>query len=451
VQNIEIICYFYADFFPHNLKHILMDRRDFMVKSALGAGAITIIPRHVMGGPGYLAPSDRIMLGYMGVGKQSLGLLKRINECPETLVLAACDVDQKKLARFREEAARANTEKLEGGTQPVEGYENFRELLERKDIDAVVIVSPDHWHAMMAVDAAKAGKDIYCEKPMALTVAEGRSMVRATRKYNRVFQTGNMQRSWRNFRHACEMVYNGYIGEVKEINVSVGDPVMACELPAEPEPDYLNWDLWVGPSLFRNYNQVLSPPIEYEGWPMWRRYRGFGGGSVTDWGAHMFDIGQWALGMDRSGPVEFIPPEERSNIGLQMRYASGVVMNHTDWGEFNAVQFIGSEGKIEVSRSFYRSDIEGLTERELGANDSSLYHSDNHYQDWIDAIRNRTRPVSDVETGHRTASLCNIVNMAYTLERPLKWSPAHEQFIGDDDADGMLSRPFRGNWDVNDF
>ncbi len=428
-----------------------MNRRDFIGKTALGTGAMTIIPSHVMGRPGNLSPSNRINLGFIGVGKQSMGLMKRISGCPETMVLAACDVDQKKLARFRKGAEMANAAKLDGGKQVVDTYENYRELLDRKDIDAVVIAAPDHWHAMMAIDAAKAGKDIYCEKPMALTVAEGRAMVSAARKYERVFQTGNMQRSWRDFRHACEMVSNGYIGEVKEVNVQVGDPVMACELPGEPEPGYLNWDLWVGPSAFRNYSPVLSPPIEDNNWPMWRLYRDFGGGAITDWGAHMFDIGQWALGMDRSGPVEFIPPEKRAKRGLQMKYASGVVMNHVDWGEDNAVQFIGSEGKIEVSRGFYRSDVTGLTEMKLKGNDTPLYHSDNHYQDWVDAIKSRTRPVSDVETGQRTASVCNIVNIAYTLERPLKWAPAHEQFIGDDDANRLLTRSFRGKWDFNDF
>jgi len=428
-----------------------MNRRDFIGKSALGAGAVTFIPRHVMGGTGFLTPGDRINLGFIGTGKQSLGLMRNITGCPETMVLAACDVDQKKLARFKDLAEKVNAEKLQGGKQPVDTYENYRELLERKDIDAVVIVTPDHWHAMIAIDAAKAGKDIYCEKPMALTVAEGRAMVLVARKYNRVFQTGNMQRSWRDFRHASEMVYNGYIGEVNEINVSVGDPVMACELPAEPVPDYLNWDLWVGPSMFRNYNPILSPPIENTNWPMWRLYRDFGGGGITDWGAHMFDIGQWALGMDKSGPVEFIPPENRAKRGMQMKYANGTVMNHVNWGESNAVQFLGSEGKIEVSRSFYRSDIAGLTEIELKGSDKQLYRSDNHYQDWVDAIKNRTRPVSDVETGHRTASVCNIVNIAYDLERPLKWAPSHEKFIDDNDANRMLTRPFRGTWDFNDF
>jgi predicted dehydrogenase len=428
-----------------------MKRRDFIGKTALGAGAVTIVPGHIMAGTGKVTPGNRINLGYIGTGKQSLGLLHSINGCPETIVLAACDVDQRKLARFKNEAEKANAEKLEGGFQAVDSYGHYRELLERKDIDAVVIAVPDHWHAMVAVDAANAGKDVYCEKPLALTVAEGRAMVTAARKYDRVFQTGNMQRSWRNFRHACEMVFNGYIGEVTEVNVNVGDPVMACELPGEPVPDTLNWDLWVGPSMFRDYNQILSPPIEYDGWPMWRSYRDFGGGGVTDWGAHMFDIGQWALGMDKSGPVEFIPPEVRSNRGMKMIYANGTVMNHVDWGEENAVQFIGSEGKIEVSREFYRSDIEGLTEMELKENDTPFYRSDNHYQDWVDAIKSRTRPVSDVEKGHRTASVCNIVNIAYTLERPLKWAPAHERFIGDDGANGMLTRPFRGKWDFNDF
>ena len=428
-----------------------MNRRNFIEKTALGAGAISIFPQYLAGRSRSFAPSDTINIGFIGTGKQSLGLLKSIGNCPETIVLAASDVDQKKLARFQAAAGKINEGKLDGGKQEVAGYENYRELLDRKDIDAVVIASPDHWHAMMAVDAAKAGKDIYCEKPLALTVAEGRAMVTATRKYDRVFQTGNMQRSWRNFRHACEMVSNGYIGEVETVNVNVGNPAVACDLPGEAEPDYLNWDLWIGPSMFRGYHPVLSPPIEDDSWPMWRRYREFGGGGVTDWGAHMFDIAQWALGMDNSGPVEFNPPERRYAKGLTMKYASGVVMNYVDWGENNAVQFLGKEGKIEVSREFYRSDVKGLTEFELRQNDTPLYRSDNHYQDWVDAIKNRTRPVSDVEAGHRTASLCNIVNMAYTLERPLKWAPAHEQFVDDHVADSMLTRPFRGKWDYTDY
>ncbi len=428
-----------------------MNRRNFIGKAALGAGALTIIPRHVMGGNGYILPNDKINLGYIGVGKQSHGLLNSINGCPETIVLAACDVDSIKLNNFKAAAEKANTEKLNGGNQTVDKYEDYRELLERDDIDAVVIVTPDHWHAMIAVDAAKAGKDIYCEKPLALTVAEGRAMVSSARKYDRVFQTGNMQRSWRNFRHACEMIRNGYIGDIKTINVSVGDPHRACELPPVETPDYLNWNLWVGPSLYRSYHPDLAPPIEDTRWALWREYRGFGGGYITDWGAHMFDIAQWALGMDNSGPVEFIAPGPHAKRGMMMIYDNGVEMYHKDWGEFNAVQFLGSKGKIEISREFYRSDIKGLTEKEPGHSDVRLYKSDNHYQDWIDAVKSRTKPVSDVEIGHRTASLCNIVNIAYDLERPLKWSPAHERFIDDEGANDLLTRPFRGEWDFTRF
>jgi len=429
-----------------------MKRREFIGKSAVAAGAMTVLPGQVKAATPESNTVERISLGYIGVGKQSLGLLRSIGECPETKVLAACDVDRLKLNRFKELAEKHNSKKFKREEKKVDIYENYRDLLAREDIDAVVIVTPDHWHAMIAVDAAKAGKDIYCEKPLALTVAEGRAMVDAARKFDRVFQTGNMQRSWRNFRHACEMVSNGYIGDIKEINVSVGDPVMAVELPAVEVPEALNWNLWVGPSLFRNYHPELAPPMDDSGWANWRAYRDFGGGLITDWGAHMFDIAQWAMGMDKSGPVEFIPPAKKgAKRGLKMVYENGVVMNHVDWGSFNAVQFLGSKGKIEVSRGFYRSDIDGLTKTKLKSSDTPLYTSDNHYQDWIDAIKKRTRPISDVETGHRTSSLCNIVNIAYTLERPLKWKPAQEKFIDDDDANAMLTRPFRGKWDFNDF
>jgi predicted dehydrogenase len=392
-----------------------------------------------------------LRLGFIGLGIQSHGLLKSLAKCPETVVLACCDVVTTKLQKFKGEAQVINDQKFKDEKYEVTGYGNYRELLARKDIDAVVIATPDHWHAQIAVDAAKSGKDIYCEKPMALTVAEGRAMVNATRKYKRVFQTGNMQRSWRNFRHAAELVANGYIGDIKEVNVCVGPPVKALDLPAMPTPDNVDWDMWVGPSLYREYSPVLAPPVEDTKFPNWRNYREFGGGMITDWGAHMFDIAQWALGMDESGPVEFNPPASHAVIGLQMKYKNGIILNHVKWGESNAVQFIGSKGKIEVSRGFLRSDPVNIVETVIKPTDKRLYNSDNHYQDWIDAIKKRTKPISDVETGHRTASLCNIANIAYELQRPLKWDPRKEQFIGDPGANMMLTRAYRGNWNFLNF
>ncbi len=424
-----------------------MKRRKFITQAAAGAAAFTIIPRSVLGGKGYIAANDRVNLGYIGVGKQSYTLLENIGKCNETVVVAASDVYGGKLDLFIKAANENNKSKV---STKIKGFKYYRELLEQSDIDAVVIASPDHWHAQIAVDAAKAGKDIYCEKPMALTIAEGRAMVNATRKYERVFQTGNMQRSWHDFRQASELVYNGYIGEIKEINVSVGEPVRQCDLPTEEVPDTLDWNEWVGPSLYRGYNTVLAPPIGDSQWAWWRGYRNFGGGLITDWGAHMFDIAQWALGMDESGPVEFIPPDVPAKKGLSMKYANGVVVNHKAWGENNAVQFIGTEGKVEVSRSFLRTTPGNLADMQIKETDKRLYFSDNHYQDWVDAMKARTKPVSDVETGHRTSSVCNAINIAYELQRPLKWDPSKEIF-DDAYANMMISRPYRGKWNFNNF
>ena len=432
-----------------NSKH---SRRKFLGNSAMALAGISIIPGHVMGGNGHVAANDKINVGFIGTGKQGRILSNYFAEnCNDIVPVAACDVDTQKLDLFIDVTKKAQKERNKIDVA-IKKYEHYRELLSDPNIDAVIIATPDHWHAQVAVDAAKAGKDIYCEKPMALTVAEGRAMVNATRKYWRVFQTGNMQRSWRDFRHAVELVRNGYIGDIKEINIHVGVPVVQCNLPSEKAPKNLNWDMWVGPSMYRDFSAELSPPVERDIYPNWRNYRDFGGGMITDWGAHMFDIAQWAMDMDESGPVQYNPPTERATHGLKMRYANSVVVTHKDWGEGNAVQFIGTEGKIEVSRSFLRTfPNASLAKADLKETDKRVYVSDNHYQDWVQAIRNRTKPVSDVETGHRTAAMCNIANIAYELQRPLQYDPKAEKFVNDPYADMLLSRPYRGKWDFNNF
>lgn len=425
-----------------------MNRKDFLKNTLITAVGFTILPRHVLGGSGYLAPSDRINLGFIGTGKQSATLLNGLAKCPETMILAACDVDRKKLAHFTS-SANAASQKKAGAV--ISTFGKYKELLARKDIDAVVIATPDHWHAQIAIDAAKAGKDIYCEKPLSLTIAEGRAMVEATHKYKRVFQTGSMQRSYYNFRQAAELVKNGYIGTIKEINVSVGVPVVEIDLPSMPIPEYLDWDTWVGPSAYRGYSPVLAPPIEENVWARWREYKGFGGGYVTDWGAHMFDIVQWALDMDDSGPVAFNPPTKPgATEGLSFVYENGITVNHKRWTSSNAIQFIGSEGTLEVSREFIRSTPAAIATLKIKPTDKRVYFSDNHYQDWINSIKKRSKPVADVEIGHRTASVCNAVNIAYELQRPLKWNPKKEKF-DDASANLMMARPYRAPWDFRDF
>jgi predicted dehydrogenase len=431
-----------------------MNRRNFIEKTAISAAGISIIPRHVLGGKGFIAPSDRIQLGYIGTGKQVYTLLNEIGKCKETVVIAASDVYKRKLDSFVDAAKKVNQQK--DINTAIQSYHHYRELLENKEIDAVVIATPDHWHAQNVVDAAKAGKDIYCEKPLALTVSEGRAMVDATRKYDRVFQTGNMQRSWRDFRQTVELIQNGYIGDLQEINVSVGEPVKQCDLPSQPIPEGLDWNEWIGPSLYRGFHEDLAPADINGPWAWWRGYRGFGGGMITDWGAHMFDIAQWAMKKDGSGPVQLLPPEiPNQTHGLSMVYDNGVKVNHKLWGgekDGNAMQFIGSEGKIEVSRDYLRTfPDKGLAKKDLKNADQKVYYSDNHYQDWIDAIKNRTKPVSDVAIGHSTSAVCNIANIAYELQRPLNWNSKTEKFEGDAMANMLLDRPYRGKWNYKDF
>jgi len=425
-----------------------ISRRKFVGTAAAGAAAFSVVPRHVVAGSrGTIAPSDRINLGYIGVGKQSYTLLSSINGCKETLVLAACDVDQKKLDKFQGAATEANKKKV---NQEVSKYKYFQDVLGRDDIDAVVIATPDHWHGIIAVEAAKAGKDIYCEKPLSLTVAEGRAMVNATRKYDRVFQTGSMQRSWDDFRKACQLVRNGYIGDIKEVKVEVAGPHKECNLPDMEAPAELDWNLWLGPAMYRAWNPGIAPPFGDDSWGMWRLYKSFGGGFVTDWGAHMFDIAQWGLGMDHSGPVQFMPPEnKRADRGVKMKYANGVIVSHEQWTtEASGVQFIGTEGIIEVSRDFLRASNNSILKTKLKETDDHLYVSTNHYQDWVDAIKNRTKPVADVEIGHRTATVCNIINMVYDLERPLLWNPEEERFVGDEGANSLRKYAYRGKWEI---
>jgi predicted dehydrogenase len=429
-----------------------MKRRSFIKKSTVASSVFSIVPSHVMGFSG-VTPNDKIHLGFIGVGRQGRGLMTNFVNYDNAALVAVSDVDIKKMAYFTETFQKQLVRKKKA-SQQLNEIKSYRELLGRKDIDAVVIASPDHWHAQMAVDAAKAGKDIYCEKPLSSSVAEGRAMVDAARKYQRVFQTGSMQRSWERFRHGVELIRNGYIGQIKEIKVAVGAPYKACDLPTQETPDTIDWDAWIGPAPYRGYHMDLACPLEDKRWGQWRDYKPFGGGMITDWGAHMFDIIQWALDQDHSGPTVFTPPSRPAESGLNYTYNNGIKVTHTKWGDGNnEIQFIGSEGRLEVSRSYLRTyPNEALADTLLKDSDTQrVYNSENHHEDWLDAIRNRTRPICDVEIGHRTASVCNIANIAYSLQRPLEWNPVREQFVDDPGANLMLDRAYRGQWNYRDF
>lgn len=421
------------------------NRRKFIADSAKAVLAFTIVPRFVLGGNGYTPPSDRLQLGFIGTGKQGRGLLNSFAD--KAQVIAGADADTKKLALFQsltEKAYAASSGKT--GYKGFKGYADFRELLQRKDIDAVVIATPDHWHAVHTVMAANAGKHVYCEKPMAHSIEEGRAMVDAMKKNKLVFQTGSMQRSWKNFRQACELVRNGYIGTVKEVLVNVGDAAIPCDLVTEPQPGYLNWEAWVGPAPFRPYNAVLSPPVEQDVYPNWRLYKEYGGGAVSDWGAHMFDIAQWALGMDKTGPVKFIPPAGNAVKGLVMMYENGIQLKHQDFGRGYGVRFIGEKGKIDISREYLDSDPVNIVTANIQPNEIHLYNSPDHYYDWLNCIKTGKQPICDAETGHRTSSVCCLANIAYWLRKPLDWDPVKEQFTNSAAANQLTRANIRAPW-----
>ena len=430
-----------------------LSRRKFIGQASAAVSAFMIVPRFVLGGSGYRAPSDVITLGFIGTGKQSRGLSRQFLSTGETRILATAEVYKAKRDLFIEQAKAYYTSedgkaKVKGAYSDIHAYTDFRQLLDRKDIDAVVIAAPDHWHAILAVKAAEAGKDIYCEKPLALTIKEGRAMVNATRKHNRVFQTGSMQRSWPEFRQTAELIRNGYIGEIKGIKVNVGPPPKRYDLPAEPIPEGLDWAMWLGPNQPVPFNSELAPPLSKDVFPNWRNYKEFGGGMVTDWGAHMFDIVQWSLDMDNSGPVEVIPPDGKEHKFLTYRYENGITMTHQPWEWNNAIQFVGSEGTLNIQRKKLETTPVTLKDKVIGPNEKHVYLSENHYKDFLDAMRKRSKPICDVEVGHRTASVCTIGNIAYELKRPLSWDPKKESFKKDKDANALLERPLKDEWAI---
>jgi predicted dehydrogenase len=455
-----------------------MNRRDFL-RSAAGAAAVasvpTIVPSSVLGAQGQTPPSNRITLGFIACGKQSQHLMRSFL-LPSTQVVAACDVDKLKLERSAGNIVEKHyADRKDGSYKGCARYHDFHELLARPDIDAVVISTPDHWHTIATIEACRAGKDVYCEKPLTQTIAEARAMVKTIRQLGRVFQTGSMQRSSREFRFACELVRNGYIGDIKHVTVNVGGPPQDKLLKAEPVPDYLDWDMWVGPAMWRPYNNDLAPHISFDGFPNWRDHSYYGGGGMTDWGAHHFDIAQWGLGMDDTGPVEINPPDGKDYKVLTYKYANGITMTRDSqvrgpdgtglpftgdayplWLEYvkqsrgrtRGVLFEGTTGKVEVDRGYLKTWPDALKDQVIGPDQVHLYDSKNHYTDWLEAIRKRSDPICKIEIGASSVTVCHLGNIAYTLKRPLRWDPKRHVFVGDDEANRMLWRPMRSPWHV---
>ncbi len=427
-----------------------LSRRDFVKNAATAVAAPIIVPASVLGRQDAKPPSEKITIGVIGVGYQARGHVEFLVRHPDVKVLAVCDVDT-----TRREGAKKIVDDWYSSDTTYKGcdaYNDYRELIARKDIDAVLIGTPDHWHVIPAVEAMKAGKDVYCEKPLTLTIAEAQVIIQVARKTKRVFQTGSQQRSDKEFRIACEAVRNGRIGKVKQVFVDVGGPSHPCDLPEETMEPGLDWNMWLGQAPERPYNSVLSPRGIHSHFPNWRAYREYSGGGMTDWGAHHFDIAQWGLGMDESGPVEIIPPDDpKAESGVRYLYANGVEMIHSghkdpDGETRGGVHFVGENGIVFVNRGQLKSWPENIVTEPLGASETPLYKSPGHHQDWFDCIKSRKRPICDVEIGARSVTVCHLGNLVYWNRRKLRWDPKKWRFPGDREANKWLDRERRGEW-----
>ena len=441
-------------------------RRSFL-RATLAAGAAPLLlPSHVWSAA--TPPNSRVTLGFIGFGKQARGLMSGFLAPPGTQVVAACDVDTTRRKDGQRQAEEFYAKKNDAGYQGCAVFNDFRELLARQDIDAVVIATPDHWHALIAIAAANAGKDIYCEKPLTQTIHEARALVDAVRKNGRVFQTGSMQRSSREFRVACELVRQGAIGKVTRATAGFGGPAKPCDLPAQDAEPGLDWDRWLGPAPMRGFHEILSPRGIHQHFPQWRAYREYGGGGVTDWGAHHLDIAHWGLGMDASGPEEILPPADwkTAEAGVRLRYAGGVEIEHI---KENGVTFFGTDGEIYVNRGKFKLTLKGVEKaRALSKEDKTalgpaldavekefltdakvkLYASTDHKADFLSAMKSRQRPIADVEIGARTVTACHLTSLAYYHGQPMKWNPAENVFAGGTGDARWLTREYRGEWRV---
>ncbi len=423
------------------MSDLTLSRRRFLT-----AGALLTLPAATYRAAfaADVKPSEKVRIGSIGVGNQGLPNMKAFLKLAS--VTAVCEVDTKRLAD-----AAAAVEKAGGKPQT---FPDYRKLLESKDVDAVCVTTPDHWHALQTIHACEAGKDVYCEKPLTLTVAEGRAMVDAARKHKRVVQTGSQQRSDARFRQACELVRNGYLGKITTVKVGLPKPNWTdrakAPVPDADPPKELDFDTWLGPAPLLKYN---ANKVHY----LFRFFWDYSGGQQTNFGAHHLDITQWALGMDESGPTtiegtaKFHPQgwyETPDWTQITYTYANGTtVLCGQDYK--GGCTFEGEKGTIFVDRG--KIEITTGGEKQDAAKVGSgggikLYESGNHHQNFLDCVKSRKPPICDVEIGHRSATVCHLGNIAIRTGKKITWDAAKETIVGDADAAKWLSKEYRKPW-----
>ena len=432
------------------------NRRSFLKGAAAGAFPF-ILPSHIWSAD--TKPNDRITMGFIGMGRQNRGLLNNFLG-QDTQVLAVCDVDT-----TRRDAAKKTVDDRYKN-KDCSAYNDFEDITSRDDIDAVCIATPDHWHAIPTLAALNNGQDVYCEKPLTHNIHEAKEVIAAVAKNKRVLQTGSMQRSSGEFRTAADLVRNGVIGSIKNVECSFGDPGRPCDLKAEdPEPG-LDWNRWCGPGPMRPYTSVLSPRGIHGHFPAWRNYKEYGGGMVCDWGAHHLDIAQWGLGRDGDGPVKVHKTDDKNNKrGCTLEYDDGITVKHVNGF---GVHFHGCSGEVKVNRGRFELIVNGevfssyvrkkgvedkdgsvtaayvRAEREfLNESSERVYKSTNHIRDFLQAMRARTKPVTSEIVGGGTAIACHLMNISYYNETSFDWDPKKNDFANGSGKAEWLTRDYR--------
>ena len=411
-----------------------IDRRSVLKAGAVGIAFPSVIPSRILREP----PSGILNIGIIGFGIRSKNLLYQFLNAPSCRVVGIAEVVDAR----REEGLRRARGHEKG--RECKGYRDHRELLNAPGLDAVMIGTPDHQHAAPAIAACGLGRHVYCEKPLSRTLVEGRAMADAAEAAGVVFQTGSQQRTefGQHFVRGAELIRAGAIGRISKVEVGVGDPPIKDDLPEEDLPEGIDWNSWLGSSPERGFNHELCPIGMHKHYPAWRKYREYAGGGLADMGAHHFDIAQWALGRDRSGPVRIIPPADPKSVrGLRMVYDDGIELVHD--GSIDC-RFVGENGVIEAGRGYLRASDEKILEFPV-PEDIRLPRHRSHILNWVNAIRGEEDTIAPAEVGHRTASICQLATIGYELDGPLDWDPTTERFTGAraESANALRDRPRR--------
>ena len=436
-------------------KNKIISRRRFLKTAAASVLAPAIVPSTVFG---RTAPSNTILMGCIGVGRQGQGDMQELiyrGLDTGARVIAVCDADAHRMEDAQWLVDKIYTEELSRSyTKSCAAYRDFRELLARKDIDGVLIVTPDHWHGPMAIAAAKAGKDIYLEKPLTYSITEGRKLVNAVRRNKRILQVGSQQRSSMYFRMACEMVRNQRIGKLHTIHVWLPQDQGAGNPELMPVPKNLDYDFWLGPKPQASFTEDRVHPQRSYNRPGWLQVEEYSRGMITGWGSHMNDTAQWGNGTDDTGPVEIEAKAEFPDRGLfdvhttfraVGMYANGVRLI-METGDPAGVRFEGDRGFVFVRRGAIEASDRELLREKIREDEINLYRSINHMKDFLECTRSRKDPVAPVEVGHRSNTICVITHIAMKLGRKLRWDPEAERFLNDDEANRWLDYQHRKPW-----